>query len=92
MTSPTSPSSSHTSPHPYELKLTEDESASCAQLVPVIYGACEGQIPGESDSGAKMSWVLDDGFRDLGDGVQGALQASLKPLTQVKPCVDPQEQ
>ena len=33
--------------NPYEPMLTEDLNTSCAQLVPVIYGACDGQIPGE---------------------------------------------
>ena len=33
--------------NPYGSMLTENLNMSYAQLVPVIYGACDGQIPGE---------------------------------------------
>ena len=53
-------------------------------------GLMRGRFRRESKSGAEISRVLDGGFRDLGDEIKGAPRVSLDPLTQVKPCADPQ--
>ena len=58
--------------------------------MPVYTGLMRGRFRRKSKSGTKMSRVLDDGFKGLGDGIQGAPRVALNPLTQVKPYADPQ--
>ena len=53
--------------NPYECKLSKKYMKSLSSTDARIYGAYAGQIRRESKLGAKMSRVLDDGFRGIGD-------------------------